>query len=281
MNRKIAVAIILCLGFAVFGLGVAPALAAGGCTCHNAAPPTGGAPPAHDPYVAGVADCTTCHAGWAVPHPEATSPKMTLVAAPYVMLSGQLSKAGGAAGYDRVDVYLQQRAQAASAFTDLMTVRTHSAGAYLVTVHGVFGGTVVSPAWGATYRAVSKGVAGPPVVKPGLSPEVLLTPGFSGLRLRNLGKDAGLRLGRSFWATGRMRPGAQLAGEKLVLSLKKMTRMGWKVKQVAEPAVRSDGTFSCRFTPATRGTWEVYLQLPATSQHAESVRGYPHQIAVK
>jgi hypothetical protein len=206
---------------------------------------------------------------------------MTLVAAPYVELGGRLSKAGGAAGYDRVDIYLQQRAQAAGAFTDLMTVRTHSAGAYLVTFHGVFGGTVVSPVWGATYRAVSRGVAGPPVVKPGLSPEVLLTPGFSGLRLRNLGKSAELRLGRSFWATGKMRPGSQLAGEKLVFSLRKMTKKGWKVRQTVERAVGSDGTFSCRFTPTTRGTWEVYVQLRATSQHAESVRGYPRHIAVE
>jgi hypothetical protein len=281
MKRSIVMTTVLCLAVAVLGFWAVPALAADGCTCHTAVPPTGGAPAAHDPLVAGVPDCTTCHVAWTVPHPEAVSPKVTLAAWPYVDLDGQLKKSGGNGGYDGVTVYLQQRAPSASGFTDLMAVKTHRAVGYLFTFHGVFGGTVASPVWGATYRAVSQGVVGPPVVKPGLSPEVLLTPGFAKLQFRNLNKDGTLRLGRTFRATGRVKPGALLAGEKLVFSLYKMTSMGWKVKQVAERAVKSDGTFSCQFRPTKRGTWEVYLRLPATAQHNESIRGYPHHIGVK
>ncbi len=281
MKRKIILATVLCLAVAALGIGATPALAADGCTCHTAVPPTGGAPAAHDPLVSGVPDCTTCHVGWTVPHPDAVSPKMTLAAWPYVGLGGQLQKSGGNGGYDGVTVYLQQRAPGASGFTDLMAVKTHRAVGYIFTFHGVFEGTLTSPVWGATYRAVSQGVAGSPVVKPGLFPEVLLTPAFAKLQLRNLNKDYVLRLGRSFWATGKVKPGVLLAGEKLVFSLKKMTSMGWRVKQVAERVIRSDGTFSCKFTPTKRGTWEVYLRLPPTSEHNESIRGYPHHIRVK
>ena len=281
MKRYALLASAMCLAVAILGFWAAPALGAGGCTCHTAVPPTGGAPAAHAPLVAGVPDCTTCHVDWAVPHPEAVSPKTTLAAGPYVGLSGQLGKGVGPGGYDGVTVYLQQRTPAASGFTDIKAVKTHHAHWYLATFHGVFEGTVSAPVWGATYRAVSRGVVGTPVVKPAVFPEVLLTPGFARLQFRNLDKAGALRLGRSFWATGKVKPGAQLAGEKLIFSLKRMTSMGMKVMQVAERAIGSDGTFSCKFTPTKRGTWEVYLRLPATSAHTESIRGYPHHIGVK
>ena len=160
-----------------------------------------------------------------------------------------------------------------------MAVKTRSADRYLVTFHGVFAGKVASPVWGAAYRAVSQGVAGPPVVKPGLSPEVLLTPGFARLRFGGLDKDGVLRVGRSVRATGKVNPGMELAGEKLAFTLSKLTRMGWKVKQVAERAIRGDGTFSCRFTPTSRGTWEVYVEAPGHggAQRVDAGLSAPHR----
>lgn len=283
MKRMVILAVLSCLASALLagGASAATVRAADGCACHTAVPPTGGAPAAHAPLVVPVSDCTTCHVGWTVPHPASVTPRMRLFAAPYVKLSGQLRKPAGNGGYDGVTVYLQQRETGAIGFTDLMTVKTHSVKANLLTFQGVFTAALASPSWGASYRAVSQGVAGPPVVMPGLFPEVLLTPEFAGLHFRGPDKNSVLRLGRSLRAAGSIKPGAQLAGENLTFSLRRMTSRGWKVKEVLERAIRSDGSFSCRFTPTRRGTWEVYVDLKATSEHEEALRGFPHHVSVR
>ena len=124
MRRKIALTVLFCLATAVV-IGAAPALAASGCTCHTAVPPTGGAPAAHAPFVVGVADCTICHQGWTVPHPTAVQPRLEFMAEAIgdpVTMSGRLSVKRH--GLNGVVVYLQQRASAAGEFTDVAQVIT-------------------------------------------------------------------------------------------------------------------------------------------------------------
>jgi cytochrome c5 len=118
MRGKIVLAMVLCLiAAAALGIGAAPALAADGCTCHTAVPPTDGAPAAHATLVVGV-DCTTCHADWAVPHPDvATGLRLGFSgrsAETGYQLKGRLGLSGpmGAMillGHPGVLVYLQQR----------------------------------------------------------------------------------------------------------------------------------------------------------------------------
>jgi hypothetical protein len=71
MNRRFVLAAVLCLA-AALAIGAAPALAADGCTCHTADPPTATA--AHAPLVAGVTDCTVCHLGRTAPTPVRSQP---------------------------------------------------------------------------------------------------------------------------------------------------------------------------------------------------------------
>ena len=54
MRHKIVLTVLLCLATATLAIWAAPALAADGCTCHTAEPPTATA--AHAPFVAGVAE---------------------------------------------------------------------------------------------------------------------------------------------------------------------------------------------------------------------------------
>ena len=110
---------------AALAIGAAPALAADGCDCHTAVPPIGGAPAAHAPFVAGVADCTTCHKGMTVPHPKLVEPKLEFMAEAIgnpVTMSGHL--AVGQRGLNGVVVYLQQQLSGASEFTDVAQVAT-------------------------------------------------------------------------------------------------------------------------------------------------------------
>jgi hypothetical protein len=278
MQRKFVLGVVLCLvAVAALAIGTAPALAVDGCTCHTSTPPTNGAPAAHDPYVSAVTDCTTCHRGWTVPHPTGVEATLSLFVDPRTKLSGQL-KAG--LGINGVTVYLQQQVPGVGDFSDVGQATTHARSGPIIKWNGVFDSTVASPVWGSTYRAVSQGVAGPPVVTPALA-EALLTPYFS-IPLRGLGKGGDLKPGRSVVATGKMNPSAPLAGEKVMFSLQRMTSKGWKVVQTGEATVSSAGTFAWKATPTKRGkTYEIYGTLPATAEHNACTRGAPHHFAVK
>ena len=199
MRRKIVLTVLFCLATAL-AIGAAPALAASGCICHTAVPPTGGAPAAHAPFVVGVADCTTCHQGWTVPHPTAVQPRLEFMAEAIgdpVTMSGRLSVKRR--GLNGVVVYLQQRASASSEFTDLAQAITFTP--MLMDAGRFFGGAGASDAKGTSYRAVSQGVAGAAVVMPALT-EARLRPSVGISEMRGLGANEQLRLGRSVVAFG-------------------------------------------------------------------------------
>jgi len=286
MQSKLVLAIVLCVGaVGAVGFGAAPALAADDCTTCHTTPPTGAAPAPHTPYVAGAANCTVCHRGMTVPHPKLVEPKLSVEARlpngpylkgePVILLSGQLTRPSGR-GVNRVAVYLQQRALGETTFVTVSKVTTFRI-AYLklggghVYVDGNFVGRVTSPIWGATYRAVSRGVAaaGRPVVKPG-SVEALLKPDIQA-RLTGLDAKGHLKLGRSVVLHCRVLPGELAAGETVALALVK----GWrhdnkKVMMTAQATISRTGRFSWEVTPAVAGRWySINFTVPATAAHLE------------
>ena len=287
MRRKIVLAVVLCLVAAAgLGIGAAPALAASGCTCHTAAPPTGGAPAAHAPLVVGVTHCTTCHKGMTVPHPKLVELELSLGARlpprpylkgdPVIELSGRLTRPSGhgrGRGVNRVAVYLQQRAPGETKFVTVSKVTTSRiayptlAPRYYIYVDGNFAGRVTSPIWGATYRAVSRGVAvaGEPVVKPG-SVEALLKPSTR-LGLGGLDEKWGpLKLGRSVTAGWRAFPAELVAGEMATFTLVKDK----EVVQTGEATISSTGRFRWQVTPTTTGReYWIYITVAATAVHTE------------
>ncbi len=138
MKRKFILALVLALAFVVaLGIGAAPALAQTGCDCHTAVPPTNGAPAAHAPFVASVTDCTVCHKGMTVPHPELVEPTLTV--------SGRVAGIGFAirGGLSRpwlplagIVVYVQAKAPAAADYIELGSpTKTDTFGLYR---HGSF-----------------------------------------------------------------------------------------------------------------------------------------------
>ena len=285
MKRKIILATVLCLAVAALGIGAAPALAAGGCTCHTVEPLT--APTPHAPYVASITDCTVCHRGMAVPHPRLVDAKLSfgaglpiapyLKGSPVVDLSGQLTRPSGR-GLNRVGVYLQQRVPGETAFVNVRRVAT-----FRITFQGLsgpiyvdgnFAGPVTSPVWGATYRAVSRGVAvaGRPVVKPTLV-ETLLQPSTR-IGLRGLDAKWRLKLGLSVTAHGRAFPVEVVAGETATFTLVR-ERFGKQiVAQTAEVTIGSTGRFSWTVTPARTGMkYWIYFTVAATAAHTEFGEG--------
>ena len=107
-------------------IGAAPALAADGCDCHTAVPPTNGAPAAHALLVASVTDCTTCHVGMAVPHTGQPTVAIIWMRAGQIdagyRLHGQvydILMLGRSVQRADVTVYLQQRGPGETAFVDI------------------------------------------------------------------------------------------------------------------------------------------------------------------
>ena len=227
MRRKIVLAVLLCLATAALGIGAAPALAADGCTCHTVEPPTATA--AHAPLVVGVTDCTTCHKGWAVPHPELVVPSLTLTNTGGGLFGRFVAKAKGING---VVVYLQQRLWGETAFTDLtqVTTQTH----IMVSARGWFHFPMQHPTPWAAYRAVSEGVAGPPVVVPGKRvwrPKPTLT--------LKMGGPVPLA---SIFASGRARP-LKLAGEEVNFTVHKLKAGKWVTVKTGAATITAKGTY--------------------------------------
>ncbi len=263
MRRKIVLTVLFCLATAL-AISAAPALAASGCSCHTAVPPTGGAPAAHAPLVVGVTDCTTCHQGWTVPHPTAVEPRLEFMAEAIgdpVTMSGRLSVKRR--GLNGVVVYLQQRASASSEFTDLAQAITFIP--ILMDGGRFFGGAGASDAKGTSYRAVSQGVAGAAVVMPTLT-KARLRPSVDISEMRGLGRNEQLRLGRSVVAFGGVAP-SWLAGEKVRFALEKKTSRGQRVQVRAQRVITDESTITWKVTPATRGRYIITVELAATADH--------------
>jgi len=274
MKRKLALAAVLCLAVAAaLSIGAVPALAADGCDCHTADPPT--APAAHDPYVASVTDCTTCHVSWTVPHPNTDQRlRLTLVgrsAETGYRLHGRLAlrwvdKMGSVllVGHPDVVVYLQQRLWGATEFTDLTQMTTGAKGGFAF--------AVVSPVPFATYRAIAQGhvveFGHTLLFKPkatALLPKPELTIGIAGFLTGALGEALTTRLGRTLTVSGTVAP-ADLGGN-VTIRVERRVQQWWGRYATVKRAVSATGTYSWKFTPKNRGTYRVYVAIPATAAH--------------
>jgi hypothetical protein len=257
MRRKIVLALLLCLAVATLGVGAAPALAADGCDCHTAVPPTATA--AHAPLVAGVSDCTVCHVGWTVPHPTAVAPTLTAT----VVMVGGIFKSNTVRGglaipwvpLTGVAVYVQMMRPDATEYTDLGSCTTNWRGMCFMKSAGE-----------GTVRCISQGVSGAPVILPALSvtPGALPTPRITA-RLR--GPTAGiLKLGRRITLTGRVRPLA-LAGQTVIIQY--TGRRAGKSTEHAQVkrTIRAAGTYRWTFRPRYRGEYIVKAFVPTTSAY--------------
>jgi hypothetical protein len=258
MRRKIVLTVLFCLATAL-AIGAAPALAASGCTCHTAVPPTGGAPAAHAPLVADVAACTTCHKGMKVPHPQLVKP--TLYIGVYVGL-GIFARGGLSRPFlplTDVVVYVQKKEPAETDFTRAGVVKTDRFGLYEVQL-----GTVGS--WMA--RAISQGLAGPPVVMPALSkpPVALPTPTLT-LRLSGLTRGA-VRLGNAVSLAGKVTP-TRMAGRKVRLTVQKRdsAKSRWHYTTIVKRTISATGAYSWMYTPKHRGLYRCWAFIPETSAY--------------
>jgi hypothetical protein len=274
MKRKIVLAVLLCLATAALGIGAAPALAADGCICHTADPPTATA--AHAPLVVGV-DCVTCHTDWTVPHPDvATGLRLGFSgrsAETGYQLKGRLGLSAplGAAillGHPGVPVYLQQRLWGATAFTDLTQVTTGGKGG--------FSFIVASPPLFATYRAIAQGHVGPllPLVggdtglfmpkKTTLLPTPDLTIMIRGFDVAPI-TPARVKLGRTLTVHGTVAP-ADLGG-KATIRIKQRVAGRWVTRIIVKRTISATGTYGWKWTPKSRGAYRVDARIPATAAH--------------
>ena len=266
MRGKIVLTVLLCLATALT-VGAAPALAASGCTCHTAVPPTNGAPAAHAPLVVGV-DCTTCHTDWVVPHPEgAKAPIFVLRGSSSdtgYKLNGPVGSPGGELfnGHPDVLVYVQQRPWGETAFTDLGQVTTDS--------KGKFAYTVASPPPFATYRAIASGhvLGGITLFVPKAStllPRPELAIGIRGFLTGGWGEAISTRLGRTLKVGGTVAP-ADLGG-KVTIRVQKRVQRRWVKDVTVKRVISATGTYSWKWKPRTRGTFRVFVAIPATHAH--------------
>jgi len=266
MKCKFVLAVVLCLAVAAaLGIGAAPAVAADGCDCHTAVPPTGGAPAAHAPLVVSVTACTTCHKGMTVPHPPLVEPTLwgefwfdPIIGRP--VTGGSLHipwvPLGG------VTVYVQGKAADATAYTDIGDFTTHRDGYFrAVLMRG-------SISEDMTFRAISQGLAGPPVVMPALDgPRViddLPTPTLT-WRLRGP-VDGTLRLGKSVTATARVSP-TDLAGPKPMFEVHKRIAGDWRWHLTVSRTLSATGTYSWTWTPRHRGLFKMFAGIRRTAAY--------------
>ena len=277
MKRTFVVAVVLCLAAtAALAIGAAPALAASGCACHTAVPPTGGAPAAHAPFVVGV-DCTTCHPDWTVPHPDAEQTSLYFwprTSATGLKLTGSVGvvKWGPPAlvylriGHPDVVVYLQRKLWGATEFTDLTQVTTGGKGG--------FSFIVASPPRFAVYRAIAEGHVGPLVgggsalFEP-VYDQHFMTPKLT-LKLQGV-KNGIVKLGNSVTATGTVEPAdigvkAIIRVQKRVAAKSAAWPWGWWVtRMIVYRALSATGTFSYRFTPRELGWFRVSFRTRTTA----------------
>jgi len=272
MHHKCGALAVFVLGLIVsLSLGAAPALAADGCDCHTADPPTATA--AHTPYVASISDCTDCHAEWTVPHPAAygqyhrvsfdpSGPELwgyvwylRVFPGGWMPPSHGAEPPNGIAPQADVDVYLQQQPWGQTAWTDLGQAVTDSAGRYTFTLAS-------EPPRFTVFRAIAAGHLGalpyettgvllPTVATSKMAPQLTLK--YRGLHKRTL------KLGRRVRATVTVAPAD--IGVKLKLRFQKRVRSEWRnVRQSGALVVQlpsTSGTVSLRFRPHSRGWYRA------------------------
>jgi hypothetical protein len=277
MRSKIVLAVVLCLvAAAALGIGAPPALAASGCTCHTAVPPTGGAPAAGGFLVAGVTDCTTCHKGMTVPHPELVEPTLTLKTGigfmglrpnALVGLFLPFKPLGG------VTVYVQGKAADAPGWTDLDQGTTNIDGQ-------AYTGTVPAPVpAGMTFRAISQGRAGPPVVKPAFSVPWAEPPAISAvLRLRGL-TNYKLRLGRTVTCKATWTP-TDLAGQRTHFRFQRWVHGDEVSGNSWVRTINADGVMTYKFRPRVRGLYSVFVGMGGTAAF-QGFQSEPRRFRVK
>jgi hypothetical protein len=277
---RIVLAALLCLATAALGIGVAPALAAEGCTCHTADPPT--APAAHAVLVVGV-DCATCHVRWAVPHPAVAGGLFADLRGRFsaggYKLNGRVEFASPMVfiGHPDVRVYLQRRLWRATEFTDLTQVTTGSEGGFTF--------TAASPPRFATYRAVAQGhvvtlggggssLFGPQATT--LLPTPTLTLKLHGRFDHGIiTHPAYLTLGDSVRVNGTVRP--RDLGGKVTIRVQRRVNHNhhrWITRITVKRVISATGTYSWTFTPGTRGRYRVGATVPATAAHTGAGTGF-------
>ena len=261
MRRKIVLTVLLCLATAL-AIGAAPALAASGCTCHTDEPPTATA--AHEPFVASVTDCTTCHKAMS-PHPDPTSLARASLNLGFAAVSHKLS---GTFMLRGVTVYLQQRLWGANDFTDIAQVTTASG----LWSGGKYSYTVPSPTPWVAYRAVAEGgrFMTPRTYIPALA-VWLPTPTLS-LRLSGLTRGA-VRRGHAVIVAGKVTP-TDMAGQKVRLTLQKRnahfrwsSRWSGKYHPAVMRTISATGAYSWKYTPKLLGQYRVKAKIPNTSAY--------------
>ena len=284
MKRTSTLALTVCLAVvAMLAMGAAPALAADGCDCHTAVPPTATA--AHAPLVVGV-DCATCHVSWTVPHP-------VVGGGLFADLRGRSSGAGyrlngrvGFAspmvfiGHPEVLVHLQQRLWDASEFTDLTQVTTGAKGGFTFTVasappfatyQAIAQGHVYTPSGGGTSLFMPK--------KTTLLPTPDLTLLIRGL-LPGHGISPTAKLGRTLTVHGAVAP-ADLGGKVTIRVRKARAADGkWVTRITVRRAISATGTYSWKWTPRHRGFYRVDARIPATAAHRAAVTSFMDGLAV-
>ena len=266
MNRKrnTVLVAVLCLAVAALGIGAAPAAAADGCDCHTAVPPSGGAPAAHAPFVASVVACSTCHAGWAVPHPAAAVPTLTVYPLWIPSLNGP-PPGGGVRGRHSAGgtpvvgtVYVQKRFWGDAEFVDVGQGRNVNATATY------WADSLLQwprDRW-ASFGAVAVGVAGPPVILPVQAtwrPQPELT-----LALRRVA-DGVVTSSSLVTARGTAKP-TKLAGESVALTVFKLRNGKWVQFQSGDAMIGAKGAYKWTFG-VQRGTYKMTAALAATQDH--------------
>jgi hypothetical protein len=281
-HHKCGVLAIFAFGLIVaLSLWAAPALAADGCDCHTADPPT--ATPAHAPFVADVTDCANCHAGWTVPHPTFVKPMLGFKLFTMIQYDGTVSYFVGGrlsmpnrtrTGINGIVVYLQERAAGASEFSDIGQVTTQHP--FFVGSNGEYHLVVSSPAKGTVYRAVAQGAARSTTLVP-VSAVTKLKPALEVSRTRGLNRLGYARLGRRVVFAFRTAP-AWFTGEKVKLTLKRGPEGHRRVVARAERRIGADasfGTFRWTLRLHKRGEYNVFARWPRTADHpAVSLRDW-------
>jgi len=272
MKHPSVLALTVCLAMvAALAIGAAPALAAGGCDCHTAVPPTGGAPAAHAPYVPSVTDCVTCHKGMTVPHPELVEPALwgwfsfdPMIGRPITMGSLHIPwvPLGG------VTVYVQGKVAGATAYNDVGHFTTHRDGRFYAVLNK---GSIAED---MTFRAISEGLAGPPVVMPAVDgPRVVDLPTATVTwRLRGP-TDGVLRFGKSVTATARVSP-ADLAGPRPMFEVHQRIAGHWRWLLTVRRTLSTTGTYSWTWTPRHRGLFKMFALVGGTAAYDGSRTGF-------
>jgi hypothetical protein len=272
MRRTFVLAAVLCLAaVALLGVGAAPAAAATCTDCHTT-PATPPAPALHAPFVATVTDCATCHKGMTVPHPEVVKPNLTVR-----IYGGEFfATLGGGLSIPWVplaDVTIYPQSKAADA-TDWTTLKPLSGAERIATGETGMWGMGVLKGWppaGASLRAISEGVAGPPVVMPGLSAPFTRPFPTLTLKLRGL-TDGAIEQGQTVTARGTALP-VELAGQKVLVRLQRARwwagneRWLWSTLRTATRTIGADGDFSARLTPKAAGRYRVRAIIEGTAAY--------------